>query len=105
MADIIKVTPEKLKTASASLETTGNNVKSVTGEMITLVTGIGKNVWSGEAFNAYANKFKSIDQDVVKMQKRLSQQSQHLSKIADSYRMTEDTNKGAPAKIKSLVFR
>ena len=105
MADMIKVTPENLKTSAAALETKGKDVQKVTRDMISLVSGISKNVWSGDASTAYVTKFKNLDTVVSKMCKRLSDQSQHLGKIADAYRTVEDTNKGAPAKIASVVFR
>lgn len=104
MADRIKVTPDKLRTTSTSLEQRAQELQSVTAQMISLVSGISKNVWSGEANTAYLNKFKNIDSQVSKMRKNLSEQSQHLNKIASAYRMAESTNQGAPAKIKTITI-
>lgn len=104
MADIIKVTPEQLKTTAASLEATGNEVKKVTSQMLALVSGISPSVWSGEASHAFIAKFKGMDGDVNKMCKRLSDQSQHLGKIADAYKTAEDTNKSSAAKVKKFAF-
>ena len=59
MEGILKVTPEKLIQTSGEFATTGNQMKSLTSEMMSLVQGM-KGIWQGEAANAYGNKFQSL---------------------------------------------
>ena len=100
MADVIKVSPEKLKASAASMGSTGKAIKKTTGQMLSLVTGISKNVWSGEASGSFIKKFHGLQTDVTKMCKRLDEQSAHLNTIATEYRTTENANKAAAAKLK-----
>lgn len=48
MADLINVTPEKLKSTAVSFQQTGQNVKRTTSDMLQLVRGISSSIWSGE---------------------------------------------------------
>ncbi len=103
MADVIKVRPEKLTASSSSLKTIGNSIKKTTGQMLTLVTGISQNVWSGEASGSFIKKFQGLQTDVNKMCKRLDEQAAHLKTIASEYRTTEEANKAATARLKKQV--
>mgnify|MGYP000841619709 FL=1 len=51
MADLINVTPEKLKSTAVSFQQTGQNVKRTTSDMLQLVRGISSSIWSGEALS------------------------------------------------------
>ncbi len=104
MADIIKVSPEKLKATAASMGTIGKSIKNTTGQMLSLVTGISQNVWSGEASSSFIRKFSGLQNDVTKMCKRLDEQSSHLNSIASEYRTAEESNKAAAARLKSNVI-
>lgn len=103
MADVIKVSPEKLKSTATSLGSIGKSIKKTTGEMLTLVTGISQNVWSGEASGSFIKKFQGMQTDITKMCKRLEEQSSHLSTIASEYKTTEAANKAAAAKLKNQI--
>ena len=104
MADVIKVSPEQLKSTSASLGSIGNSIKKTTGQMLTLVTGISQNVWSGEASGSFISKFRGLQNDVTKMCKRLEEQSSHLNTIAVEYQTAEETNKSAAASLRNNVI-
>ncbi|MBR0410716.1 MAG: WXG100 family type VII secretion target [Eubacterium sp.] len=101
MADIIKVSPEKLTASAASLGSIGKSIKKTTGQMLTLVTGISQNVWSGEASGAFVRKFQGLQTDITKMCRRLDEQSSHLKTIAKEYQTTEAANKAAAARLKN----
>ena len=49
MADLINVTPEKLKATASSFQQAGKDVKKTTSDMLQLVRGISSSIWSGEA--------------------------------------------------------
>ena len=104
MADVIKVSPEKLKASSSSLGSIGKSIRNTTGQMLSLVTGISQNVWSGEASGSFIRKFSGLQNDVTRMCKRLDEQSAHLNSIAAEYRTTEESNKAAASRLKSNVI-
>ena len=51
MADIIKVSPEKLRATASEFDSLGGNVRNLTSQMMTTVTGLGAQ-WQGEAATA-----------------------------------------------------
>lgn len=53
MADLINVTPEKLKATASSFQQAGKDVKKTTSDMLQLVRGISSSIWSGEQFLNY----------------------------------------------------
>ena len=53
MADLINVTPEKLKATASSFQQAGKDVKKTTSDMLQLVRGISSSIWSGEASSIY----------------------------------------------------
>lgn len=104
MADIIKVSPEKLKSTAASLNETGMSIKKTTSEMMNLIAGISHSVWSGEASSAYIGKFKGLQGDITKMCKMIEDQVIHLKDIASEYQSAEEQNKAAAALLKNNVI-
>ena len=56
MADLINVTPEKLKATASSFQQAGKDVKKTTSDMLQLVRGISSSIWSGEASSIYLGK-------------------------------------------------
>ena len=52
MEGILKVTPEKLIQTSGEFAAVGNQMKNLTGEMMSQVQGM-KGIWQGEASCAY----------------------------------------------------
>ena len=61
MADLINVTPEKLKATASSFQQAGKDVKKTTSDMLQLVRGISSSIWSGEASSIYLGKFNGLD--------------------------------------------
>ena len=49
MADLINVTPEKLKATASSFQQAGTDVKKTTSVMLQLGRGSSSSIWSGEA--------------------------------------------------------
>ena len=45
MADLINVTPEKLKATASSFQQAGKDVKKTTSDMLQLVRGISSSIW------------------------------------------------------------
>lgn len=104
MSDIIKVSPEKLKSAARSLESTAGDIDKTTASMLSCVGGISKNVWSGTAASTFISRFQGLQDDITKMRKRLREQTSHLDSIADNYSKTEDQNRSSASRLKNNVI-
>lgn len=104
MADLINVTPEKLKETASSFQQTGKDVRKTTSEMLQLVRGISSSIWSGEASSMYLSKFNGLDADIAKMCKMIEEESQHLTAIAQEYQLAEEQNKQVAATLKNNVI-
>ena len=74
MADLINVTPEKLKATASSFQQAGKDVKKTTSDMLQLVRGISSSIWSGEASSIYLGKFNGLDADIAKMCKMIAEE-------------------------------
>lgn len=103
MSDLIKVTPEKLKTTAASFHETGMSVKKTTADMMSLIVGISNSIWSGEACSSYIGKFRGLQTDVAKMYKMIEDQVSHLNTIAMEYQSSESQSKAAAEMLKNNV--
>ena len=101
MADLINVTPEKLKATASSFQQAGKDVKKTTSDMLQLVRGISSSIWSGEASSIYLGKFNGLDADIGKM---IEEESQHLTTIAQEYQLAEEQNKQVAATLKNNVI-
>ena len=100
MADLINVTPEKLKATASSFQQAGKDVKKTTSDMLQLVRGISSSIWSGEASSIYLGKFNGLDADIAKIE----EESQHLTTIAQEYQLAEEQNKQVAATLKNNVI-
>ncbi len=75
MADLINVTPEKLKATASSFQQAGKDVKKTTSDMLQLVRGISSSIWSGEASSIYLVSLMDwmpIRQDVQDDRRRIT---------------------------------
>lgn len=91
MEGILKVTPEKLISTSEEFGVCGQNMNSLTQEMMSLVQSL-KAIWSGEASMAYGNKFSSLQSDMDKLYRMVMEHSQDLTEMAQGYMEAENTN-------------
>lgn len=91
MEGYLKVTPQKLFSASEEFGALGSSMSSLTSEMMNLVAGM-QSVWSGEASVSYSNKFRSLDEDMNKLYRMVMEHSQDLCQMAESYQQAEDAN-------------
>lgn len=104
MADLINVTPEKLKATASSFQQTGQDVKKTTSDMLQLVKGISSSIWSGEASSSFIAKFSGLEADITKMCKMIEEESQHLTAIAQEYQMAEAQSKQVADALKNNVI-
>lgn len=91
MTGNLLVTPEKLISTSQEFSNTGSTVNSITQQMLEIVRSMG-GVWSGEANTAYTNKFNSLEDDMTKIYKMITEHVQDLQEMARNYQQAERTN-------------
>ena len=104
MANIINVTPEKLRSTASSFQSTGTSVRQTTSEMMSVINGISHAIWSGDAGSAYISKFKGLDADVSRMCRMINKQVEHLNTIAQEYMSTEEQAASAAAVLQNNVI-
>lgn len=92
MANIIRVSPERLRSAAGLFSQTANSIKSTTSQMTQIVTNISGRAWSGEAASAYKSKYTGLQDDINRLVKMVNDHSQHLTSIATEYARAETEN-------------
>ncbi len=91
MDGILKVTPEKLCESADEFGMIGSEMKSLMDEMMNLVNAL-KGTWLGEASEAYSGKFQSLQSDMDKLHRMVSEHAKDLSEMAVSYKEAENAN-------------
>lgn len=104
MANQIHVTPEKLKTTASAFDATNNQIKSLTSQMTSIVTGLSGNIWSGEAATAYINKFNGLQDDINKIHKMINEHVTDLQTMATEYETAERNSMTQAQSLKSDVI-
>ncbi len=91
MEGILKVTPEKLVQTSGEFASAGSQMKSLTGEMLSLIRNL-RSSWQGEAATAYGNRFDSLSQDMDKLYRMVQEHAEDLQEMARQYQSAESGN-------------
>lgn len=91
MEGILKVTPEKLLQSSGDFSALGSQIKNLTGEMLSLIRGLGGS-WLGEAAAAYGTRFDSLQPDMEKLYRMVQEHVQDLQEMARQYQTAESGN-------------
>lgn len=102
MEGMLKVTPEKLLQASGEFSSTGNQMKNLTGEMMSLIQGL-KGIWEGEAAIAYGNKFSSLQTDMDKLYRMVQEHAGDLQEMASHYQQAESGNADKGSSLNSNI--
>ena len=104
MANIIKVTPEKLISTASQFSAAGNKVNSTTQQMTSTVKSLTGQIWTGEANTAYTTKFNGLSDDIAKMNKMIQEHVQDLQTIAKNYQAAETANTSTAQSLSSDVI-
>ncbi len=91
MEGILKVTPEKLIGSSDEFAQSGEQLKSLTTEMMNLVQGL-KGIWQGDANTAYSTRFGELQTDMDKLYRMIAEHAKDLNEMATSYMKAESGN-------------
>lgn len=91
MEGILKVTPEQLISTANDFQGKGNQIQTLTNEMVDLAKNL-SSVWEGDAASAYINKFTSIEDDIQKMNRMIQEHVSDLTEMARIYQDAEKAN-------------
>ena len=100
----LKVTPSKLKSKATEFNSKASEVKATTNEMFAIIKTLNGAVWSGEAANAYKNRFNELNDDCTKMYKMIKKYSDDLIAIANEYIAAENANEATGKALKINVI-
>lgn len=103
MATIIKVETNVIITTSTSFSTTGNDIKTLTRQMMQLITSL-SSVWTGDASKAYIKKFQGLSDDIDRMIKIINEYVDDLKQIARNYEQTEQDNESVAQELLDKVI-
>lgn len=91
MEGILKVTPEKLISASGEFGSKATAISNLTTEMLNLASGLAS-IWEGEASTAYITKFRSLEDDMQKIFRMVQEHSTDLEEMARVFQQAETAN-------------
>lgn len=91
MNGIIKVDPQKLISTAEEFSGTGNQVKTLSDNMISITDSL-KTAWEGEAANTYNTKFHQLQDDMEKMHRMIQEHVRDLTEMAQQYIAAENAN-------------
>jgi WXG100 family type VII secretion target len=92
MNGIIKVETSKLTSTANQFNATGNNIKSITSNMTSIVNSLSGAIWTGNASTAYKKKFNDLQDDINRIIKMVNEHVEDLNQMAKEYDAAEQTN-------------
>lgn len=89
MEGIIKVSTEQLRNTAGEFGTQGNQINTLTAEMMNIVTGLAAN-WEGAASQAYIQKFRGLEDDIARLNRMVQEHVTDLNDMAQAYETAEN---------------
>lgn len=83
-AFVLRVEPQDLINAANLFSNSGAELREVTSEMMSLVTGL-SSVWEGETAESYISKFSALDDDMERMSSMIAEHVADLEEMAMNY--------------------
>lgn len=103
MEGIIKVSTEQLRNTANEFSGLGQQVSSLTSEMVSLVAGLSSG-YEGEAAQAYINKFRGLEDDIQKINRMIQEHVTDLNDMAQRYDQAEQNNVSDAGNLSSDVI-
>ena len=88
MDGIIKVDPQQLISMSSEFSNAGNNINSMTSEMVNMMNALGSS-YVGEAASAFIAKANALEGDITKLNNMIQEHSKDLQEMAQAYMQAE----------------
>lgn len=90
-AFVLRVEPQDLINTADLFAGAGTEMREVTSEMMSLVTGL-SSIWDGDTAQSYISKFSALDDDMERMSGMISEHVSDLEEMAAGYQSTELEN-------------
>ena len=103
MEGIIKVSTEQLRNTANEFSGLGQQVSSLTSEMVSLVAGLSSG-YEGETAQAYINKFRGLEDDIQKINRMIQEHVTDLNDMAQRYDQAEQNNVSDAGNLSSDVI-
>ncbi len=103
MAITLKVNPDELKSKAAEIKTSIGTVQTAFNEIEKLVAG-SKKYWEGDASDRHQQYYKTFEEDIPKVIKRLKDHPENLLTMANLYESTETKNEQLTHKLPDNVI-
>ena len=103
-AGTFKVETSRLKSTANSFNNTGNQIKSTTSQMMSIVNSLSGTVWSGDAASKYKKQFGQLQDDINKIVKMINEQVTDLNEMARGYEEAEKQNASMAASLRGDVI-
>ena len=85
-------------------ETCEEQLERITQQMTNTVNSLSRCVWTGEAANAYRNKFAALQDDINRMVKMIDEHVSDLNAMAKQYESAEQTSISLSASLSDNVI-
>lgn len=104
MANQINVSTQVLRNTANGFSDTGSQIRGLTQDITSTVTGLGGSVWEGTAATSYVSKFQNLQQAINKMDKMIQEHVEDLQAMASEYEAAENTNASTASSLNSNVI-
>ena len=104
MSIVLKVKPEVLKSKSNEISQNINKIERQLDNIGKVIIGT-KKYWEGDASNMHQKHYKTFQDDIPMVIKRLKEHPTDLLKMANIYDETEKTNQSLATKLPSDVIQ
>jgi len=91
MTGTLNVTPQRLQATAQGFQTSGNKVATLTQQMMDLINNI-SGIWTGDASAKYQTKFRSLNDDIQRMRRMITEHVTDLNDMAAQYSSAEQQN-------------
>lgn len=91
MTGTLKVTPDRLISASMDFRRHDRTVQTCTQQMMSIVNSL-TGAWEGQAQQAYVSKFRGLQDDMQRIHSKISEHSTDLEQMARNYIQAENRN-------------
>lgn len=103
MTGQLRVTPQELINAAGDFNTKNQTIKSITNEMLTLVSGL-NSIYEGDAATAFMKKFSQLSADMEQIYRKINEHSTDLQEMAQTYIRTEDAQTASDSAMNSNLI-
>ncbi len=104
MTGTLKVSTQQLRNAANAFESKASEVQNLTRSMTNAVNRLNGSVWSGNAANAYKNKFRGLEDDINRMIKMIREHAADLKAMAAQYDQAENQNQSLASGLNNDVI-